>query len=74
MLTQLGVSGTQATIFVRKLRGSARDAAFANAMTLYSVGLNDIHKASVSHPGGCVIPVVLAVGEWVQAGGSELIV
>ena len=74
MLTQLGMTGTQSTIFVRKLRGSARDAAFANAMTLYSVGLNDIHKASVSHPGGCIIPVVLAVGEWVQSSGSELIV
>ena len=74
MLTQLGMTGTQSTIFVGKLHGSARDAAFANAMTLYSVGLNDIHKASVSHPGGCIIPVVLAVGEWMQSSGSELIV
>lgn len=74
MLDVLGTTGTQSTIFVRKSRGSSRDAAFANAMTLYSVGLNDIHKASVSHPGGCIIPVVLAVGEWLQSSGPELIV
>ena len=74
MLTQLGTTGTQSTIFVGKLQGSARDAAFANAMALYSVGLNDIHKASVSHPGGCIIPVILAVGEWQKSSGSELMV
>lgn len=62
-----------ATVFVGGFKTSARDAAFANGVTLYSVGLNDIHKASVSHPGGCIIPVLLSVGEWRDVGGEDLI-
>ena len=49
----------QATVFSGGFRTSVRDAAFANGITLYSVGLNDIHKPSSSHPGGCIVPVVL---------------
>jgi 2-methylcitrate dehydratase PrpD len=63
----------QATAFVGGFKTSVRDAAFANGVTLYSVGLNDIHKPSTSHPGGCVIPVLLAVGEWQNVDGEDLI-
>jgi 2-methylcitrate dehydratase PrpD len=63
----------QATLYAGKTRGTVRDAAFVNAMTLYSIGLNDIHKPSVSHPGACVIPLLLAIGEWRRISGSELI-
>lgn len=73
MLAQLAARSDQAVICTGNTRGSARDAAFANAMTLYSVGLNDVHTASVAHPGGCVIPVVLAIGEWKRIAGGELI-
>jgi len=73
MLAQLATTADQAAIYTGKTRGSARDAAFANAMSLYSVGLNDVHTASVAHPGGCVIPVVLALGEWKRLAGRELI-
>src|SRR3546814_13482744 len=63
----------QASVFAGGFKTSVRDAAFANGVTLYSIGLNDIHKPSVSHPGGCIIPVLLAVGEWRRIGGEELI-
>lgn len=74
MVAEFGKASPQATIFTGNTQGAVRDAAFVNAMTLYSVGLNDIHKASVSHPGGCIIPVVLAMGEWQRLPGSEWIV
>ena len=63
----------QATIYIGKRSGTVRDAAFVNAMGLYSIGLNDIHKASISHPGACVIPVVLALSEWKKIAGGEMI-
>ena len=72
-INALECSSPQATIYIGKRSGTVRDAAFVNAMGLYSIGLNDIHKPSVSHPGGCVIPVVLALGEWKKNAGGEMI-
>lgn len=63
----------QATIFPGDTQGSVRDAAFVNGISLYSVGLNDVHEPSGAHPGACVIPVVLAVGEWRRVPGKELL-
>src|SRR3990170_3270956 len=74
MVAALHTHGGDATVFTGCTRGSPRDAAFVNAMTLYSVGLNDIHTESVSHPGGCIIPVVLATGEAGGAQGRDLLV
>ena len=73
MLARLCAKADQANIYTGNTRGSARDAAFANAMSLYSVGLNDVHTASVAHPGGCVIPVVLAIGEWQRINGGDML-
>ncbi|MGH6860510.1 MAG: MmgE/PrpD family protein [Phyllobacterium sp.] len=63
----------QATSFARGRRLAARDAAYANAMALYSVGLNDIHKPSGTHPGGCIIPATLAMAEQEQVTGADLL-
>ena len=73
MITRLAAVADQATIYIGNTRGTVRDAAFANAMSLYSVGLNDVHTISVAHPGGCIIPVVLAIGEWKHIPGGDLI-
>jgi len=62
-----------ATNLVAGTRTSARDAAFANGVALYSVGVNDIHRPSISHPGGSIVPVVLAMGEWQQSSGSDML-
>lgn len=81
-----GATGLAATATVRRLGGAAqatlltdlqaasvRDAAFVNGICLYSVGLNDVHKPAGSHPGGCIIPVLLAVGEWRRSPGTLLL-
>jgi 2-methylcitrate dehydratase PrpD len=63
----------QATILPGNTQGSVRDAAFVNAIALYSVGLNDVHSPSGAHPGACVIPTVLAVAEWMRLPGKDLL-
>ena len=70
---ELATTSEASSVFINRTRASARDAAFVNGITLYSVGVNDIHKPSGSHPGGCIIPVLLAVGEWKNSSGEELI-
>src|SRR6185503_677795 len=72
MVRRLG-GGTQATLITDLELASVRDAAFVNGVSLYSVGLNDIHKPAGSHPAGCVIPVVLALGEWQRTPGTMLL-
>jgi 2-methylcitrate dehydratase PrpD len=73
MSAGLGGSGGPSTILISGSPATARDAAFVNGITLYSVGVNDIHKASCSHPGGCVIPALLAVGEWQATPGGDML-
>ena len=81
-----GEHGINATAMVRRLGGlpqatlmtdlqpaSVRDAAFVNGICLYSVGLNDVHKPAGTHPGGCIIPALLAVGEWQGTPGATLL-
>lgn len=65
--------GEQATILATGKKASARDAALANAIAHYGVGLNDIHKPSGTHPGGCVIPAALAMAEHRDASGAEML-
>ena len=72
MIGELGGNG-QATILPGGTRGSVRDAAFVNGIALYSVGLNDVHVPAEAHPGACVIPTILAVGEWKNLPGRTLI-
>ena len=63
----------QATILPGNTMGSVRDAAFVNGISLYSVGLNDVHSASGAHPGGCILPVVLGMSEWLRVPGEKLL-
>lgn len=72
-IAKLGGGQGPATAIISGKHIAVHDAAFVNGITLYSVGVNDIHKASVSHPGGCIVPAVLAVGEWLDAPGTEMI-
>jgi len=69
-----GLGGAaQATIYSGMTSGSVRDAAFVNGISLYSVGLNDVHVTAESHPGASVIPTILAIGEWKKLPGSKII-
>ena len=72
MVRELG-GAPQATIYPGMTRGSVRDAAFVNGISLYSVGLNDVHVTAESHPGASVIPAVLALSEWKGLAGREMI-
>ena len=67
------VSNGETTILATGKNASARDAALANAIALYGVGLNDIHKPSGTHPGGCVIPAAIAMAEQQDASGAEML-
>jgi len=73
MVADMRGSGGPSTIVLTGERATARDAAFINGMTLYSVGVNDIHKPSGSHPGGCIIPALLAMAEWRKSRGTEML-
>lgn len=73
MVRRVGGGLPQATLITDLKPASVRDAAFVNGICLYSVGLNDVHKPAGSHPGGCIIPAVLAIGEWRRSGGTELL-
>lgn len=42
---------------------SASDAAFVNATFGHGFEYDDAHRASSSHPGSCVVPTALAIGE-----------
>ncbi len=54
-------------------RSSVVNAALLNGAASHIVELDDIHKASIIHAGTVVIPAALAVAEWKQCSGSELI-
>ena len=71
MVRELG-GAPQATIYPGMTRGSVRDAAFVNGISLYSVGLNDVHVTAESHPGASVIPAVLALSEWKEIGRAHV--
>lgn len=63
----------QAMVFADGMLNSVCHAAFVNGITLYSVGLNDFLQRASAHPGACIIPVLLAVGEWQRSSGAVLL-
>lgn len=48
-------------------------AAFVNAISLYSIALNDVHKEAGAHPGAVVLPALLAGAELKPARGADFI-
>lgn len=52
---------------------SAADAAFVNGAYGHGFEYDDAHGASASHPGSCVIPAALAIGEELGASLEEVI-
>ncbi|MFD2925621.1 MmgE/PrpD family protein [Halobacillus naozhouensis] len=52
---------------------SAVQAALVNGASSHIVELDDIHKASIIHAATVVIPAALAVSEWKERSGKELI-
>lgn len=60
------VAASQATM-------SAADAAFVNGAYGHGFEYDDAHGASASHPGSCVIPAALAIGEELGSSLEEVI-
>lgn len=52
---------------------SAVDAAFVNAVYGHGFEYDDAHRASASHPGCCVVPTALALGEELGSTLEEVI-
>ncbi|MCX4095577.1 MmgE/PrpD family protein [Nocardia sp. alder85J] len=52
---------------------SAADAAFVNATYGHGFEYDDAHRASSSHPGSCVVPAALALGEELGSTMREVV-
>jgi 2-methylcitrate dehydratase PrpD len=63
----------ESTVIGGSFRSSCVNAALANGVTGHAAELDDIHEASVIHPGAPVIPAALAIAECVEASGEEFI-
>ncbi|MHB8947298.1 MAG: MmgE/PrpD family protein, partial [Bacillota bacterium] len=63
----------QATLVPSGERLPATSAALYNGAASHVVELDDVHRASITHPGAAVIPAALAVGELVKADGRSFL-
>lgn len=52
---------------------SVEDAALANGMLAHALDFDDTHAAAIMHSSSVIVPAALAVGEFVQASGSEIL-
>lgn len=72
VVEELG-GASQATVLASGRRSSAPLAALANAAASHVLEMDDLDRASISHPGAPVIAAALAVGEREGASGEELL-
>lgn len=56
-----------------KQRFDARDAAFANGVLIHGLDFDDTHPASIIHPTCTSLPCALALAEFTNASGADLI-
>lgn len=69
-----GLGGpAEATVLASGARVSAPAAAFANGALVHGLDFDDTHAGGLVHATAVVLPVVLAVGEQVGAGGEDLL-
>lgn len=72
VIKQLG-SDPRATLVPSGERLPVTSAALYNGAVSHVVELDDVHRASITHPGAAVIPAALAVGELVKADGRSFL-
>jgi 2-methylcitrate dehydratase PrpD len=60
-------------VVASQLNMSAQDAAFVNGSYGHGFEYDDAHGPSASHPGSCVIPAALAIGEELGANLEEVV-
>ncbi|SDH70024.1 2-methylcitrate dehydratase PrpD [Alteribacillus persepolensis] len=67
------MGGAQQATLVTGGKSSVAQAAFVNGAASHIVELDDIHRGSIIHAGTVVIPAALAVAEWKNKSGRDLI-
>jgi len=63
----------EATLVGQPFKVSAADAAFVNTVAVRALRMEDMVLPSFTHPGACLVPTALALGEQRAASGAELI-
>ena len=63
----------QSLVIGSKIVTNAEQAAHINGMLAHADETDDSHAASLSHPGGAIVPAALAMGEREKAGGTQLL-
>jgi 2-methylcitrate dehydratase PrpD len=61
------------TILGQSKKASAVHAALINATSGHSLDLDDGHRQALGHPGVCVVPAALALGESVGSSGKQIL-
>src|SRR5882724_10104135 len=72
-LQLIGRTAGTATLVGQPFKVAARDAAFANTVAIRALRMEDMALPSQCHPGACVIPTALALGEEYGASGAEVL-
>ena len=63
----------ECTILGQNKKASAVHAALINATSGHSLDLDDGHRQALGHPGVCVVPAALALGESIGCSGKQLL-
>ncbi len=71
VVQQLG--GLPQATTITGLKTNVANAAFVNGGASHVIELDDIHKASIVHAATVIMPAAIAIGEWKQLSGKELI-
>ena len=66
-------SGNDCTILGENRKASPLHAALVNATSGHCLDLDDGHRQALGHPGVCVVPAALALGESVGCSGRQLL-
>lgn len=62
-----------ATIVGQRFRADATDAAFVNTIAMRALRMEDTAVPSFAHPGACVVPTALALGEQENRSGQDVL-
>jgi 2-methylcitrate dehydratase PrpD len=66
-------SSDESTILGEGKKASAVHAALINATSGHSLDLDDGHRQALGHPGVCVVPAALALGESIGSSGKQIL-
>jgi 2-methylcitrate dehydratase PrpD len=61
----------QATVLGHRFKTSVMNAALINGAMAHALDFDDTHIGAIIHPSAPVIPVILAVGEWLGLSGKS---